>query len=129
MYKKERHPISIGKNIETLRKIRGMKQETLADALGISRQSVSKLEQSINVDEEKLQQIADALGVTKEGLKNFNEDAVVINIENMNDNSGVYQYNFNPIEKIVQLYDALLKSEKEKSAMMESLLKNLKPEN
>jgi transcriptional regulator with XRE-family HTH domain len=109
------HPISIGKNIERLRKIRGMKQETLGEALGISRQSVSKLEQSKSLEEDKLEPIAKALGVTVEALKNFTDEAVVINIENMNDSSGVYHYHFNPIEKIVELYDKLLESEREKN--------------
>jgi transcriptional regulator with XRE-family HTH domain len=116
------HPISIGKNIERLRKIRGMKQETLGEALGISRQSVSKLEQSKSLEEDKLEPIAKALGVTVEALKNFTDEAVVINIENMNDSSGVYHYHFNPIEKIVELYDKLLESEREKITILESML-------
>jgi transcriptional regulator with XRE-family HTH domain len=63
------HPISIGKKIEKLRKMRDMKQETLAEALGISRQSVSTIEHSEEIDDEKLEQIAKALGITVEAIK------------------------------------------------------------
>jgi len=130
------HPISIGKKIEKLRKMRDMKQEALAEALGISRQSVSRIEQSDEVDDEKLQQIAKALGVTVDTIKNFNEEATInyiqYNYEGSNKDAGNVStgnlsidnqtFNFNPIEKIVELYDKLLESEKEKVALLQSLL-------
>jgi transcriptional regulator with XRE-family HTH domain len=125
------HPISIGKKIEKLRKMRDMKQETLAEALGISRQSVSTIEHSEEIDDEKLEQIAKALGITVEAIKNFNEEATInynqFNYEGSNkDAANVWVHNqnctFNPMEKIVELYDALLKSEREKIALLESLL-------
>ena len=53
-----------------------MKQETLAEELGISQQSVSNLEQSETLEEDKLRQIAAVLGVTKEAIENFSEEAV-----------------------------------------------------
>ena len=118
-----KEPTSIGRNIERLRRLKGIKQDTFAAELGISRQLLSKLEQSDTIDDERLEQIAKALGVPSEVIKNFNNDAVVIHIENMHDQSGVYHYHFNPIEKIVELYDALLKSEREKSALLESMIK------
>lgn len=116
-------PTSIGRNIERIRRLKGIKQDTLASDLGISRQLLSKIEQSETIEDERLEQIAKALGVTTEAIKRFNDDAIVINIESMHDQSGIYQYHFNPIEKIVELYDELLKSEKEKIALLESMLK------
>ncbi|UOE51300.1 helix-turn-helix domain-containing protein [Mucilaginibacter sp. SMC90] len=126
-----RHPISVGKNIEKFRRMRGLKQETLAEILGISRQTLSKIEQSEEVEREKLQQIAEALTVSVEALENFDEDNVVINIENMNDESRLYHYNFNPLEKLIKimeenkaLYERLLQAEREKNTLLESLLKS-----
>lgn len=49
----------IGRNISRIRELRGMKQEALAQAIGVSQQSVSNIEGSETVDEEKLKAIAD----------------------------------------------------------------------
>jgi transcriptional regulator with XRE-family HTH domain len=105
--------LHIGRKITKLRELRGMKQEVLAAELGISQQAVSKIEQSADVEDEALIKIAKVLGVTVEGLKHFTEDSVFNNINNFHDNS--IQNNFNPIEKIVSLYD-------EKVALLERLL-------
>ena len=55
---KNRH---LGYKISRIREIKGMKQETLAEELGISQQSVSNLENSEFIEEERLQKVADAL--------------------------------------------------------------------
>jgi len=117
------HPMTIGRKIAKVRSLRGMKQATLADALGTSHQAVSRLEQSDHIDDEKLKEVAKALGVTVEAIKNFNDEAAAFQIQSMHDNSqAIYQYNFNPIDKIVELYDKLLESEREKVALLESML-------
>src|ERR1700710_1154501 len=95
--------LHIGRKISKIRELRGMKQETLATELGISQQAVSKIEQSAEVEEDALTKIAKVLGVTVEGLKHFTEDSIFNNINNFHGNS--IQNNFNPIEKIVTLYD------------------------
>jgi transcriptional regulator with XRE-family HTH domain len=115
-------PIHIGKKIERVRKLRGLTQDEVGDGLGISKQAVSKLEQSESIDDERLDQIAKVLGVTKDGLVNFNEEKVFNISTNFNDGCSVTTnsiYTFvenvnNPIEKIIELYEGLLKSEREK---------------
>ena len=104
--------LHIGRKISKIRELRGMKQETLATELGISQQAISKIEQSAEVEEDALIKIAKVLGVTVEGLKHFTEDSVFNNINNFHDNS--IQNNFNPIEKVIELYERLLQSEREK---------------
>jgi len=117
--------LHIGRKISKIRELRGMKQEALAAELGISQQSISKIEQSADIDGEALEKIAKVLGVTVEGLKHFTEDSVFNNINNFHDNS--IQNNFNPIEKIVALYDEkvallerLLQAEKEKNELLKN---------
>ncbi|HEY4198341.1 MAG TPA: helix-turn-helix transcriptional regulator [Mucilaginibacter sp.] len=110
--------LHIGRKISKLRELRGIKQEALAAELGISQQAISKIEQSAEVEEDALEKIAKVLGVTVEGLKHFTEDSVFNNINNFHDQS--IQNNFNPIEKVIELYERLLASEKEKV----DLLKN-----
>ena len=107
----------IGRKISRIRELRGMKQEALAAELGISQQAVSKIEQSAEVEDGALEKIAKVLGVTVEGLKHFTEDSVFNNINNFHDNS--IQNNFNPIEKVIELYERLLASEREKIELLQ----------
>lgn len=121
-------PKHIGRNISRIRELRQMKQEALAQAIGVSQQTISTIENSESVDEEKLEQIAAALGVTSEAIKNFSEEAV-INYFNNNfyDNSqstvGNNLCTFNPLDKVVELYERLLQAEREKVALLEQLKK------
>lgn len=123
----------IGRKISRIRELRGMKQETLAEELGISQQSVSQMEQSESLEDEKLDKVAKALGVSKEAIKNFSEEAILNIIGNTYhvDNSSAVNYGctFNPIDKIIEqsdkieeLYKKLLEAEKEKVAYLERLL-------
>ncbi|ADF52980.1 helix-turn-helix domain-containing protein [Zunongwangia profunda] len=123
----------IGRKISRIRELRGMKQETLAEELGISQQSVSQMEQNENLEDEKLDKVAKALGVSKEAIKNFSEEAILNIIGNTYhvDNSSAVNYGctFNPIDKIIEqsdkieeLYKKLLEAEKEKVAYLERLL-------
>ena len=127
-------PKHIGRNISRIRELRGMKQEALAIAMGVSQQSVSNIEGSETVDEEKLKAIAVVLGVTAEGIKNFSEEAVLNIIGNTYhvDNSSAVNYGctFNPLDKLVEayeenkkLYERLVQAEKEKVGYLEKLLK------
>jgi transcriptional regulator with XRE-family HTH domain len=122
---KQKH---IGRNISRIRELKGMKQEALANAIGVSQQSVSNIEASETVDEERLQAIAEVLGVTVEGIKNFSEEAVLNIIGNTYNDSSVvngnaYNCNFNPLDKVVELYERLVQAEKDKVEYLEKLLK------
>jgi transcriptional regulator with XRE-family HTH domain len=117
----------LGKNIMRLRELQGMKQETLASLLGISQQAVSKMEGSESIEDDRLEAIAKALGVPSEIVKNFTEEAAFFNIQNNYDNATQnVNYQFNPFDKIVELYDALLKAEREKVALLEKILQEKK---
>src|ERR1700744_1022001 len=120
--------IHIGRKISRIRELRGMKQEALAAELGISQQAASKIESSDKLEDEVLEKIAAALGVTSEGIKKFNEEAVFNIIgNNYHDNSSSVQYQctFNPIDKLMEvyeenkkLYEQLLASEREKVELL-----------
>jgi transcriptional regulator with XRE-family HTH domain len=118
--------VHIGRKISRIRELRGMKQDALAANLGITQQAISKLEQSENVEDETLEKVAKVLGVSPEAIKNFSEEAIFNNINTFHDNSSLndyssllnYQCTFNPIDKIVELYERLLKSEQEKNELL-----------
>jgi transcriptional regulator with XRE-family HTH domain len=114
-----------GRNVKRIREIMGIKQDALAFELGLSQQAVSQMEQKEKLEPELLEKVASQLGVPVEAIKNFSEEKAVNIIANsFHDNASnvAYQYNFNPIEKIVELYDALLKSEREKIALLERMI-------
>lgn len=129
-------PKHIGRNISRIRELREMKQEALAVAIGVSQQTISNIENSETVDEDKLQLIAKELGVSVEGIKNFSDEAILNIISNtFNDNSMLNAVNiqptFNPLDKVVtlfeekeKLYERLLQAEKDKVTYLEKLLKD-----
>ena len=127
-------PKHIGRNISRIRELRGMKQEALAIAIGVSQQYVSSIEGSEMVDDEKLNVIAEALGVSIEAIKNFSDEAVlniIGNTYNVDNSSAVnYGCTFNPLDKLMQaheeqikLYERLVQAEKDKVDYLEKLMK------
>ncbi|MCC9066220.1 MULTISPECIES: helix-turn-helix domain-containing protein [Flavobacterium] len=127
----ETKPKHIGRNISRIRELRGMKQGALADAIGTSQQTISGIETSETVDFEKLVQIAKALGVTVEAIENFTEESVFNFFNNFYDNSSSQgnSFNqgmnatFNPLDKVVELYERLVQAEKDKVEYLEKLMK------
>ena len=63
----------LGENLQTIRKARGMKQQELADQIGINMQSLSKIERGLNYPAyETLEKIMNALGITPNELLSGN---------------------------------------------------------
>lgn len=111
-----------GRKVERIRKLRGLSQSDLGERLGgITKQAVSKLEQSENISEDKLQQIAEALGVTLEGLKGFSEEKVLYNTINFYENSGVNASSINanveninnPLKETIEVFEKQLEKLRE----------------
>lgn len=123
-------PKHIGRNISRIRELRGMKQEALAIAIGISQQSVSNIEGSEIVDEDRLNAIAEVLGVSAEAIKNYSDESVLNNIQNNYEGSVInsgptinHNCSFNPLDKVVELYERLVQAEKDKVEYIEKLVK------
>lgn len=134
-------PKHIGRNISRIRELRGMKQEALAFAIGVTQQTVSNIEGSESIEEDKLDAIAEVLGVSAEAIKNYSDEAVFNIIGNTyhnssSDNSTMiaasmnFHPTFNPIDKLIEsyeenkkLYERLVQAEKDKNEYLEKLLK------
>lgn len=115
----------IGKNIHAIRILRGVKQEALAMTLGTNQREVSQIEQSEHIDETLLERIAVALGVSVEIIKSYDETSAFYSINNhienstFNESSTAIHQDFNPVQKIVELYERLLNSEREKIVILQ----------
>lgn len=117
--------LHIGRKIERIRRLRGMTQSDLADILGVTKQAVSKMVQTEQMEDEKIKQIAEALGVTEEGLKKFTEETVLYYTNNFYENSNATATNIGTVssieninhfsmEQAVKLFKELIKIEREK---------------
>ncbi len=120
-----------GRNVKRIREILGIKQDVLAVELGLSQQAVSLLEQKEALDKDILEKIANTLKVPAAAIKNFSEEMALSNIQNNYEGAVInagpalnYNCTFNPIEKIVELYDKLLKEKDEKIALLEKTINN-----
>ena len=114
-----------GRNIKRLRDILGIKQETIAMGLHITQQAMSKLEQKEQIDDKCLEEISKILNVPVESIKNFNDEAAINIIANtFHETSSLvcYQTNFNPIDKVIELYERLLRTEQEKNDLMKKTI-------
>ncbi len=120
-----------GRNVKRFREMLGIKQEAFAFDLGDdwSQDKISRLEQKEEIDDKLLQQIAALLKVPVEAIKNFDEEAAVNVISStFNDYAAVINNNpvFNPIEKIMELFERLVASEKKKVDLMKEILEKIK---
>jgi transcriptional regulator with XRE-family HTH domain len=103
----------IGRNIRNIRLLRGMKQETFAREMGIAQQNISKMENKKVLTDEQIEQAAKILQTTAESIKNFDENSMIQN-NLFNDQVN----NFNPVEKVVELYERMLKEVKDENQQL-----------
>jgi len=122
-----------GYNAKRIREILGIKQEDLAERMKTSQRTVSKLEQTDILKDEQLEAIAKALNVPVDAIKNYSDDAALNIISNSftsHDNSTLnainHQCTFNAMDKIMELFERLLKAEQEKVQLLQEVLKEKK---
>lgn len=130
-----------GRNIRRTRIEKNIKQEALSESVHLSQPAISKYEKMKVIDDEMLQRFARALNVPFDYLKTLEEDAQTVVFENItnNGNAGANANigfvdevgednrinNFNPIDKITELYERLLKEKDEKYAALERRLQHI----
>ena len=111
-----------GRNVKRFREMLGIKQEALAAELGDdwTQKKVSLLEAKDTIEPALLQQISAIWKIPVEAIQTFDEEQALNVITNSSfDNGSVginYYPTFNPIDKIIELYD-------EKVALYERMLK------
>ena len=121
--------VHYGRNIKRLREMLGVKQETIAIELNMTQQAVSDLEKRCEINDEILEKISKVLNIPTDAIKNFSDEVAITIIANtfsdvFNENSSFisYQPTFNPISKVVELYERMLKIEKEKIILLEKII-------
>src|SRR5215211_2669524 len=114
-----------GRNVKRIRKILGIKKNALAIDLGMSIEELSNLEEQETIEDDVLEKLAGALKTDIEAVRGFNEETAVLLIhatqEEDNDNNN-YECSFNLIDKITELYETILKSERKQITLLEKML-------
>ena len=122
----------VGRNLQRIRVYLGMKQDALAADLGVNQQVISKIEKQEEIEEGFLKRIAEVLGISEEVIKDFDVEKTIFNInhhnyKDANISEGATTYaivqQINPLEKIVELYERLLKSEQDKIEILKKYIK------
>lgn len=125
------HKVHQGRNVKRFREMLGIKQESLAFDLNISQQKISLLEQKEIIEKGMLEKIAGYMKIPVEAFQNFDEEAVINIIANtFHDGSIAHataeniQCTFNPLDKMVELYERIILQQKEVIGRLEKLLQN-----
>lgn len=128
-----------GHNVRIAREVKGIKQEVLAEQMKTTQPTISKHENSRIVEDGWLEKYAEALGVSIDFLKTWEENAKTIvfesNVVNNQDNAGTNTHvgytndnnnaMLNPLDKVTELYERLLKEKDEKYTTLEKRVQNL----
>ncbi|GHU68367.1 transcriptional regulator [Bacteroidia bacterium] len=123
-----------GRNVKRWREMLGIKQEILAENIGLSQQTISRLEMQETIEDEVLEKIAKELNTTAEVLKNFDEETAINIISNTFQDQSVgiaNQCTFNPLDKLIELYEEqsllyqqIIREKDEKYNLLERLHEN-----
>lgn len=112
----------------------GIKQEALAYELGEewNQKKISMLEQKEVIEDNLLKQISNSLKIPVEAFQNFDEEAainVIANTFNNHDHSSPQfasiinnSPTFNPLDKMVELYERMLEQQREMIEKLERLI-------
>lgn len=122
-----------GRNVKRFREMLGIKQEALAFDLGgeWNQKKISILEQKEVIDISLLQEISKHLNVPVEAFQNFDEEQalnIISNTFTSNDTSTLNAINsncnFNPLDKMVELYERMIQQQREMIEKLEKLLQD-----
>lgn len=124
-----------GRNVKRFREMLGIKQEALASDLGDdwNQKKISLLESKETIEPATLQQIAGVLKIPAEAFQNFDEEQAMNIIANTFHDSAVantftdgaqanFHCTFNPLDKMVELYERMLQQQKEMIEKLERLI-------
>ncbi|TCN55487.1 helix-turn-helix protein [Flavobacterium circumlabens] len=121
-----------GRNIKRFCEMLGIKQEVLAYELGDdwNQKKISLLEQKELIENDILDQVAKILKVPADAIKNFDEEQAINIISNTASFDNCQQpafFNnqptFNPLDKMVELYERMLEQQKEMIDRLEKLIR------
>lgn len=98
----------LGENVARLRSFRRIPQKDIAAKLDLSQSEYSRIEKKEQIDDDLLEKIAKAIDFPVEVIRELDSNSTQ-SIHNSGSITDSIFYQNNPIEKIVELYERLLK--------------------
>ena len=114
----------VGRNVSRLRSFKGIKQSDMAKQLRMTQQNYSLIENSEHISDAVLRKIASVLDYDVQFIKDMPDAPYVYS--NNQQGGNVVNYEINPLNKIVELYESLLAIERDKNAKLEAELAKVK---
>jgi transcriptional regulator with XRE-family HTH domain len=114
----------IGSKIRQIRELKGFSQEYIANKLGISQRSYSKIEMNqTKADWEKITKIADILEVNPMDIVAFDDNLIFHNCSQ----SGKFENFINNFpEKLTEQYELRIKNLEDENMFLKEIIVNLK---
>jgi len=125
--------INHGKNVARLCDIMNIPDERLATMLNTDMETTARYKESEILPDNVIEEIANALNVHPDIIKKLGEENLHVNIQNNYEGSNsnasqvaVQNHTFilNPFEKVVELYERLLKTKDEQIILLKEKLKD-----
>lgn len=127
-----------GRNIKRTRLEKSINQDVLAELVHMSQPTVSRIENMRVIEEDVLERFAKALKVPVEYLQTLEEGAQTVVFESIANNGYASSagyinaniddksvHNVNPLDKITELYERLLKDKDDKCTALEKRIQEL----
>ncbi|MGL4326736.1 MAG: helix-turn-helix transcriptional regulator [Tannerellaceae bacterium] len=118
-----------GANVRRWREWRNINQDVLAEMIGVSQATMSGIEKKETIETETVEKIAKALDIPIEAITELGSASSInivsgtINGSTLGgSNHNINSPTFNPIDKIAELYERLLKAEQEKISLLQEVL-------
>lgn len=117
-----------GPNVTRWREWRKMTQEQLSELTGYSQAALSKFEKREILESDVLEKLAKAFDIPVEAITELgNENLINIissTFHGAASGSVLYSPTFNPVDKVVELYERMLKAEQEKVVLLQEVLRD-----
>lgn len=118
-----------GPNVTFWKEWKKMTQEQVSELTGYSQGALSKFEKREVLEPEVLEKLANAFDLPVQALTEMGSDNPVNIISSTFHDNAIAsmmhcQPTFNPLDKVVELYERMLKAEQEKVALLQEVLRD-----
>lgn len=123
-----------GANVRRWREWRNINQDVLAEMIGVSQATMSGLEKKEMIEPETVEKLAKALDIPIEAITDLDSSSSINIVSGTFNNSMAsavggssttnYSPTFNPIDRVAELYERLLKAEQEKVELLQEVLRD-----
>lgn len=119
-----------GANVRRWREWRNINQDVLAEMIGVSQATMSGLEKKEMIEPETVEKLAKALDIPIEAITDLDSGSSINIVSGTfasvvsENNTNNYSPTYNPLDRVAELYERLLKAEQEKVELLQEVLRD-----